>query len=149
MIFCQFSRSAFSCLRPDGGQPIEARAAIVFAEAPLGGDPALLLHAMERGIERAFFHAQDIVGNALDVQRDSPAMHGVLLEAFQDEKRQGSLKGVIFRFAMAASPIDVYRRSLGVMARDVKRTYFAGVPAADDGRRVARSAGGRKMGVRC
>jgi hypothetical protein len=78
----------------DGGEAIEAGAPIVFAEAPLGGDPALLLHAMERGIERAFFHAEDVIGDALNVQRYSPTVHGLLFKAFEDKKRQGSLEGI-------------------------------------------------------
>src|ERR1700744_5247691 len=79
----------------DGGEAIEARAPVVFTETPFRGDPALLLHAMERRIERAFFHTEDFVGDALDVEGYSPAVHRALLETFEHKKGQGSLEGVI------------------------------------------------------
>ena len=75
-----------------GSQPIEARASIVFAQAPFGGDPAFLFHAMKRGIEGAFFNAQDVIGDALDVEGYAPAMHGPLLKALQDQECQGALQ---------------------------------------------------------
>jgi hypothetical protein len=59
---------------------------------------------MERGIEGTFFHAEDIVGDPLDVESYTPAMHGFLLETFQDEKRQASLKGVVPGLTHRVSP---------------------------------------------
>src|SRR5688572_4112084 len=52
-------RPAFFFLRqllpPFGRDRIETRLAIPLGEAPFGSEPALLLHAMERGIEGSFF----------------------------------------------------------------------------------------------
>lgn len=67
---------------------------IIFAKAPLRGDPTFLFHAMERGIERASSMRNDIVGGALVVRRDSPTMHGV--QALEDKQSQGSLQIVAF-----------------------------------------------------
>jgi hypothetical protein len=72
----------------EGSELVEAGAAVVFADAPFGLDPAVLLHAMEGGIEGTFFDAEDVVGDALDVQGDSPAMHGLALQALQDEESE-------------------------------------------------------------
>ena len=44
-----------------GAQPIVASAAIVLGDAPFRADPAVLFRAVERGIERAFLDAQDIL----------------------------------------------------------------------------------------
>lgn len=70
-----------------GGETVIAGAAIVFGVAPFGGDPIFLLHAMERGIQRAFFDAEDFIRYFLDVQRDAPAVHWAVLEGFQNEQR--------------------------------------------------------------
>src|SRR5271156_5006255 len=57
-----------------GGQAVVAGAAIVLRGAPLGADPAVLLHAMEGGIEGAFFDAEDVFGNQLDMESNAVAM---------------------------------------------------------------------------
>ena len=44
-----------------GGQPIVAGAAIVLGDAPFRADPPVLFHAVERGLERAFLDAQDVL----------------------------------------------------------------------------------------
>src|SRR4051794_31129236 len=42
------------------GDGVEARLAVFFGGAPIGADPAFLLHAVERGVERALFDAQQL-----------------------------------------------------------------------------------------
>jgi len=44
-----------------GGQTIVASAAIVFRAAPLCANPAVLFHAVERGIEGTFLNPQDVL----------------------------------------------------------------------------------------
>src|SRR5262249_42927722 len=41
---------------------IEARLAILFGDSPFGADPAGLLHAMQRRVERPLLDAQQLVG---------------------------------------------------------------------------------------
>ena len=67
-----------------GGEAIVARAAIVLGNAPLRGDPAILLHAVQRRVERTFLDSQDVIRNPLDMQGDAVAMHRALGQSFQD-----------------------------------------------------------------
>jgi hypothetical protein len=50
---------------------------------------------MQRWVEGTFFNAEDFVGYAMDVQRDSIAVHGAVSERAQYEKRQRALQQVI------------------------------------------------------
>ena len=70
-----FATSAVELLAAGPGQRVEARAPIVLGRAPVGGDPALMLEAVERRIERALLDAQQIVGNLLDTLGNRPAVH--------------------------------------------------------------------------
>ena len=67
-------------------QSIVLRPAIVFGHAPLGGDPRALFHAMERGVQRAVFNAQLVVGCLADPFRDGVAVHRTPRERLQDEE---------------------------------------------------------------
>ena len=62
--------------RPAGVEPVVARAPVVLRHSPGGRDPAALLHAIERGIERAFFDLQDVVGQLLQADGDAVAVLG-------------------------------------------------------------------------
>ena len=42
---------------------------------PGGANPSVLLHAVERGIERALFDAEEVGGRLLDLRRDRVAVH--------------------------------------------------------------------------
>ena len=50
---------------------IEARAAIVFRCAPLGGHPAVEQEALKRGIEGAFADFEDFIGAVADGRQSS------------------------------------------------------------------------------
>src|SRR3954462_2104017 len=69
-----------------GGESVELGAAVVFGDAPLGLDPAFAGHAVEGGIEGAFFDAEDVVGGALDPAGDAAAGHRAPGEGFEDEQ---------------------------------------------------------------
>jgi hypothetical protein len=56
------------------------------------------------------FDAQNFVGYSLDMQGDTPAVHGTLIEAFQNKKSQGPLQVVAFCSSHRTIPLDVYRR---------------------------------------
>src|SRR5438128_3806733 len=58
------SAAAFAC------QLVELRLAVVLGRPPFGVDQSLLLHAVERRIERSFFDLQGIVGELVNPHRD-------------------------------------------------------------------------------
>ena len=63
---------------PLGGERVVTCSAIARGHAPLGGDPAFEQHALERGIERAFFHLQDAVGDLLNGVGDLVAVESAM-----------------------------------------------------------------------
>jgi CMP-2-keto-3-deoxyoctulosonic acid synthetase len=65
---------------------------------------------MECGVQGAFFHTQNLVGDALDVQGDAPAVHRPPIEAVQHKKSQSSLKVVTLVSSHSVVPLDVYIR---------------------------------------
>src|SRR6266568_6681405 len=74
------------------GQRVEASFAIVFGGAPLGCDPAASLQALERGIERAVFDQQLLVGRLLDRPRDALAVLRAENERAQDQQVERALQ---------------------------------------------------------
>src|SRR5215831_3678794 len=49
-------------------------APLVLRGTPLRSDPSRMLNAMQSGVERSLFNAQQILGDPLDVQRDTVAV---------------------------------------------------------------------------
>src|SRR5437868_4113661 len=74
---------------------VELRLAIVLRCPPLGGDPASILEAMQRGVERALVHLQDIARDLLNPLGYPPAVHGLKGERFQDEHVERALEDVV------------------------------------------------------
>lgn len=72
-------------LAPCRGDGVVAGALIVRRQSPLGREPSLLPHALERGVEGAFFHLEDVVREAADVLRDAVAVHWLGNERPQDQ----------------------------------------------------------------
>src|ERR1700751_1222557 len=66
-------------------------AAIIFRFAPFGANPSLMLETMQRGIECALIHLEDIVRNLPDSLGNSPAVHGTQRDALQNQKIYGTL----------------------------------------------------------
>jgi hypothetical protein len=65
---------ASQLLAASGCQFIEAGAAIVGRNAPFPLDPTVQLQSLQRRIERAFFNAQNVVGQLLNKLSDGIAV---------------------------------------------------------------------------
>ena len=76
-----------------GGELVVLGVAVGLSERPFGVDPAVLFHAVQSGVERALFDAEQIVGGALDVLDDAVAVKGAVVgESLEDEEVEGSLE---------------------------------------------------------
>jgi hypothetical protein len=53
--------------------------AVILGLAPLGGDPALLFQAVERGVKRTLIDLQHLFGDLADALSDGPASVGLLM----------------------------------------------------------------------
>src|ERR1017187_730 len=83
-----------------GRHRIEAGFAILLRLAPFGFDPALLLHAVQRGVERALLHAEKFLRYLMDAGRNGVPVHSLVgSQSAEDQKNQGPLKDVVFLFA--------------------------------------------------
>ena len=60
------SRSVFSCGTAGRGEAVELGPPVVVRRAPLGGQEAAVLEAVQRGIQRALFDEQRAAGHLLD-----------------------------------------------------------------------------------
>src|ERR1700709_517267 len=79
-----------------GGERIETGLPVLFRGAPFGAHPAVLLHAVERRIERALLDAEQLGRGLLNVRGDGVAVHLALrFERLEHEESQGSLEDVI------------------------------------------------------
>src|ERR1017187_4233848 len=61
-------------LAPRGGQAVVLGLALVFAFAPLGGDPAAVLQPVQPRIERPLRDLQRVLRDLLDAQQDAVAV---------------------------------------------------------------------------
>ena len=68
--------STASCRRPDGGEAVILGAAAELRHLPLGLDPALVLEAMQGGVERALVDLQHVLGDLPGCARRSPSRAG-------------------------------------------------------------------------
>src|SRR5690606_33869144 len=59
-----------------GREGVEARAPPGVGRPPGGGEEIVLLHAVERRVERSLLDAKLVAGDALDVARDGVAVEG-------------------------------------------------------------------------
>src|SRR5262245_48333541 len=91
---------------PRAGQFVILGATIVFRSAPLGLDPALLLHSVERRVERAFFDLQYVFGRLLNPLRDFVTVERAARERLENQHRQCALKQVRFRLSHNSFPLD-------------------------------------------
>jgi hypothetical protein len=79
---------------PHGGELVVLRLASVLSGVPLGGDPAAILQAFERGVERARIHLEHVLGDLLNALSDPPPVHRSEGDRLEDEHVQGSLDDV-------------------------------------------------------
>src|SRR5687767_11467134 len=75
-----------------GGEGVEAGPAVVVGEAPLGAEQALPLEPVERGVERALVHGEDLERAGLDPLGDAPAVHGTQAEGLEHQHVEGALE---------------------------------------------------------
>ncbi len=79
-------------------QLVETSPPVVGRQAPLTLDPAIQLEPLESRIKRAFFDAQQIVGQLLNQLRDRIAMQMAAHQYFENEHVQRARQKVGFRF---------------------------------------------------
>src|SRR6267143_1729905 len=79
-------------LRSSFGQAVVFCAAIIFGVSPKGGNPALFLHSMQGGKERAWLNDKRAAGDLLDPARDSQSVHLAGNKRFQDQQVQSPLQ---------------------------------------------------------
>src|SRR5262245_8274608 len=79
-------------LTPRFSQLIEAGFPIVFARAPCGFYPALVLQPLESGIERSMIHQQFVIRLHLNGARDALAVLLAEHQRAQNQKVQSSLE---------------------------------------------------------
>src|SRR5215207_4423880 len=71
---------------------VELGPQVVLRRAPLGRNPPLPLDAVERGVERALFHPQHVVGHQDDTLPDSVPVQRTDRERLQDEHVERALQ---------------------------------------------------------
>jgi len=78
-----------------GGEGIELGLATGFGFGALAANPALLLEAMEGGVERALLDQEDVARDLLDTFGDGPAVLGLKCESFEDQEIESALHEVV------------------------------------------------------
>src|SRR5688500_7706768 len=73
-------------------QPVVARAAVVLRRPPEGGDPAAILEAMERRVERSVLDLQHVFGSLRDGVSDGVAVRRPDRQRLEDEEIERTLK---------------------------------------------------------
>jgi len=73
-----------------GGDPVDADAAAGGGDIPMGFEPAVLEHALEGRVERAFLDLEEILGGTLDLLREGIPVEGAALEGAEDHHFEGS-----------------------------------------------------------
>ena len=75
-----------------GGKPIELCLAAIFRFTPVGGQPSTLFQAVQRGIERALLHLEDVARDLPDAQRDAVTVDGAEGDDLEDKHVESSLQ---------------------------------------------------------
>src|SRR5258708_2809852 len=78
------------------GQRVVLRSAVVFRLTPFRLDPAAVLQPIKSRVERAFSHAQDVIGELLDALSNAKPVHRSVVEDFQNQHIQGALEEFTF-----------------------------------------------------
>jgi len=79
-----------------GRQRVKPRLAVLVSHSPFRFDPTLLLHAVQRRVQRAFLDAQQLIGTALDVRGDRVAVHRLPRgQRAEDQQGQCALQHVV------------------------------------------------------
>src|SRR5688572_143980 len=83
-------------LPPGARERVILSPAIFLGQLPLRLDPALLLHPVKRGIERALVHLESALGELLEFERDSPPVQFAAAEHAQNQHVEGALEKLTF-----------------------------------------------------
>ena len=75
-------------------QGIELRAPAKVGFFPVGGDPSLVLEAMESRVERTLLNREHLAGQFLNAFRDRPAVQRIARDGLEDEEVEGSLQEI-------------------------------------------------------
>ena len=75
-------------------QRVELRAPAKVRLLPVGDDPALVLEAVERRVERSLLDRQHLVGELLDALGDRPTMKRVARDGLEDEEVERPLEQI-------------------------------------------------------
>ena len=73
---------------PAFSEPINPRWPALGRGPSFGLEQAFLQHSLQRRIERAFFHREQVVGNLLDVLHQRIAMHGLQPQRLENHDLQ-------------------------------------------------------------
>ena len=87
----QLSSSRASCFRPAARQRVELRLAAGIVMTGLRLQPALLLEAMERRVERALRDLQHLAAHLLDALGDRPAVLGLERDGLENQQIERAL----------------------------------------------------------
>src|SRR6185437_2101636 len=90
----EFGRLRLELAPPLWRDAIELRLAPELGRAPFGFDPVVALHAVERGIERAFFDAQAVAAPVLQPADDAVAVPRAERERFENEGVERAVESV-------------------------------------------------------
>src|SRR5262252_6540899 len=85
---------AFELPAPFARERVEFGVAAEIRRLPLGFDPALMLEAMERGIERPLSDRERVVREELDSLRDAPPVERLPGNRLEDQQIQRALQQV-------------------------------------------------------
>src|SRR5438270_2497491 len=80
---------------PGFRQLVELCLPVVFRRSPLRVDPAAILEAVERRIERALIDLQHVARDLLDPLRDAPAVHRLERERLENQHVERALQDVV------------------------------------------------------
>src|SRR5580700_20627 len=75
----------------DASERIKLRALSLIGELPLRFEPALLLHPVECGIERALFYAKGVLGELFELLGDAPSMEFAARKNAEDQHIESAL----------------------------------------------------------
>src|SRR4029453_18137714 len=92
-----------------GGERIELGLAILLRRTPLAGDPPFLLHAEERGVQRALVEVQEISADLFNPSRNPIPVEGTKrLQRAQHEQDERALQDIRF-LGPATFHLETYR----------------------------------------
>lgn len=122
-------------------QRIEFGAAIVFRVSPLGGDQAVVLELVERGVERAVADLESVGRDFAKTVADRPPVHRLQREHLEDEHVEGALNEIV-RLAHQAL-MSVTEMSVRSIGRERKSKSGQALPAGSyEQTRVSRATSG-------